>query len=123
MGIAPRGDADSRALSRLSSLHLRQFQAPHFCSPSTAQIDEISKEALSSKSTWVSEITPKKPLLHLPLREIWRYRDLIALSIWRDFISLHKQTIFAPLWVLRSTACEHRRLPGGFRQYRAASHQ
>ena len=43
-------------------------------------------------------ITPKKPLLHLPLREIWRYRDLITLMVWRDFISLHKQTVFGPLW-------------------------
>jgi lipopolysaccharide transport system permease protein len=73
-----------------------------------AQTEEISKEAQSRVphrevkqaplSAWVSEITPKKPLLHLPLREIWRYRDLIALSIWRDFVSLHKQTIFGPLW-------------------------
>jgi lipopolysaccharide transport system permease protein len=46
----------------------------------------------------LTEITPKKPLLHLPVREIWRYRDFIALSIWRDFVSLHKQTIFGPLW-------------------------
>ena len=62
------------------------------------QTEEVSKEAPSSLSKWVSEITPKKPLLHLPLREIWRYRDLIALMIWRDFISLHKQTIIGPLW-------------------------
>ena len=73
-----------------------------------AQTEEISKEAQSRVahqevkqaplSTWVSEITPKKPLLHLPLREIWRYRDLIALTVWRDFISLHKQTIIGPFW-------------------------
>ena len=63
-----------------------------------AQTDELSNEAPSASSAWVSEITPKKPLLHIPLQEIWRYRDLIVLSIWRDFISLHKQTIFGPLW-------------------------
>lgn len=55
-------------------------------------------EVTSSGAGWVSVITPKKPLLHLPLREIWRYRDLITLMIWRDFISLHKQTVFGPLW-------------------------
>ena len=55
-------------------------------------------EVTSSGAGWVSVITPKKPLLHLPLREIWRYRDLITLMVWRDFISLHKQTIFGPLW-------------------------
>ena len=56
--------------------------------------EEISEEAKSRVahqelkqaplSTRVSEITPKKPLLHLPLREIWRYRDLIALTVWRE---------------------------------------
>ena len=60
--------------------------------------DELGDEAIPSGSAWVSVITPKKPLLHLPLREIWRYRDLITLMVWRDFISLHKQTIFGPLW-------------------------
>lgn len=55
-------------------------------------------EAQANSSAWVSEVTPKKPLLHLPLLEIWQYRDLIALTIWRDFVSLHKQTIFGPFW-------------------------
>jgi lipopolysaccharide transport system permease protein len=63
-----------------------------------SKTDEISDEVTPSGSSWVSVITPKKPLLHLPLREIWRYRDLITLMVWRDFISLHKQTIFGPLW-------------------------
>ena len=63
-----------------------------------SQTDAMPDEVTSSGAGWVSVITPKKPLLHLPLREIWRYRDLITLMVWRDFISLHKQTIFGPLW-------------------------
>jgi lipopolysaccharide transport system permease protein len=63
-----------------------------------ARFDDIPDEATSSGATWVSEITPRKPLIHLPAGEIWRHRDLIALMIWRDFISLHKQTIFGTLW-------------------------
>ena len=63
-----------------------------------SKTDAIRDEVTSSGAGWVSVITPKKPLLHLPLREIWRYRDLITLMVWRDFISLHKQTIFGPLW-------------------------
>ena len=51
-----------------------------------------------TQADWISEITPQKPLLHLPLAEIWRYRDLIFLTVWRDFISVYKQTIFGPLW-------------------------
>ena len=63
-----------------------------------SQTDSMPDEVTSSGAGWVSVITPKKPLLHLPLREIWRYRDLITLMVWRDFISLHKQTVFGPLW-------------------------
>ncbi len=51
-----------------------------------------------TQADWISEITTQKPLLHLPLAEIWRYRDLIFLTVWRDFISVYKQTIFGPLW-------------------------
>jgi lipopolysaccharide transport system permease protein len=60
--------------------------------------NDLRDETISPSATWVSVITPRKPLLHLPLRDIWRYRDLITLMVWRDFISLHKQTIFGPLW-------------------------
>ena len=61
-------------------------------------IDQAPQRPASVESSWESEITPEKPLLHLPLGEIWRYRDLILLTVWRDFISVHKQTIFGPLW-------------------------
>jgi lipopolysaccharide transport system permease protein len=47
---------------------------------------------------WTAVITPKKPLLHIPLAELWRYRDLIFLSVRRDFVAVHKQTIMGPLW-------------------------
>ena len=50
------------------------------------------------KQEWSTVITPEKPLLHLPLRELWKYRDLILLSVRRDFIAVHKQTIMGPLW-------------------------
>ena len=80
-------------------------------------------EVTSSGAGWVSVITPKKPLLHLPLREIWRYRDLITLMIWRDFISLHKQTVFGPLWYFVQPLVSTSRVPGGFRKNRANSHE
>jgi lipopolysaccharide transport system permease protein len=34
------------------------------------------------------------------LDEIWRYRDLLLILIWRDFSSKYKQTILGPLWFL-----------------------
>lgn len=47
---------------------------------------------------WTAVITPDKPLFHLPLREIWKYRGLLWLFIKRDIVTLHKQTILGPVW-------------------------
>ena len=47
---------------------------------------------------WTFSITPHEGLLNLHLNELWRYRDLIMLFVWRDFVALYKQTIFGPAW-------------------------
>lgn len=47
---------------------------------------------------WDLEITPTNNLLDIKLREVWRYRDLLALLVKRDFVSFYKQTILGPLW-------------------------
>lgn len=47
---------------------------------------------------WDIVIKPKERGLHLNLREVWRYRDLLYLYVHRDFISTYKQTILGPLW-------------------------
>lgn len=54
----------------------------------------------SNTRGWTAVISSKKPLLDIPLREIWQYRDLILLTIRRDFISTHKQTVLGPLWYI-----------------------
>jgi lipopolysaccharide transport system permease protein len=48
------------------------------------------------------EITlrPETPWLGLDLKGLWRYRDLLTLLVWRDFVSKYKQTILGPLWFL-----------------------
>lgn len=33
-------------------------------------------------------------------REIWAFRDLLALLVWRDFASRYKQTVLGPLWFI-----------------------
>jgi lipopolysaccharide transport system permease protein len=38
--------------------------------------------------------------LNLELKEIWRYRDLLLILIWRDFSAKYKQTVLGPLWFL-----------------------
>jgi len=45
-------------------------------------------EIISSKSSWFD----------LRLDELWRYRDLVMLFVWRDFVAQYKQTVLGPLW-------------------------
>lgn len=47
---------------------------------------------------WLYEITPKKKLIDLNLKEIWRYKDLLMLFVKRDIVTVYKQTILGPLW-------------------------
>lgn len=51
-------------------------------------------------SSWTLTITPRRKLLSLNLRELFRFRDLIFLFVKRDFISIYKQTILGPLWIV-----------------------
>ncbi|MBY0424771.1 MAG: ABC transporter permease, partial [Cytophagales bacterium] len=46
----------------------------------------------------VVEISPRNNWWNLSLKEIWGYRDLIALFVRRDFVAYYKQTILGPIW-------------------------
>lgn len=48
----------------------------------------------------VTIIRPKSGWLDLPIKELFRYRDLILLFVKRDFVSLYKQTILGPAWAV-----------------------
>ncbi|MEJ8741096.1 ABC transporter permease [Phocaeicola sp. HCN-6420] len=52
------------------------------------------------KDNWSIEIKPKKKLLDVDLKDIWRYRDLYYMYVKRDIITVYKQTILGPLWFL-----------------------
>ena len=43
-------------------------------------------------------ISPHRGWFDWRLRQLWRYRDLIGLFVWRDFVSVYKQTILGPAW-------------------------
>lgn len=43
-------------------------------------------------------ITPYRGWFDWRLAQLWRYRDLIGLFVWRDFVSVYKQTILGPAW-------------------------
>lgn len=49
---------------------------------------------------WDLIIRPHRRWFDLRLGELWHYRDLVMLFVWRDFVSVHKQTILGPLWYL-----------------------
>lgn len=46
----------------------------------------------------VTVIRPRSGWFELNIAELWRYRDLIAMFVWRDFVAVYKQTILGPLW-------------------------
>ncbi len=46
------------------------------------------------------EIRPKKNVLDINIREIWRYRDLLGMFVKRDIITIYKQTILGPIWFI-----------------------
>lgn len=56
--------------------------------------------AANSKENWTLKVTPKRNLLDVPIKEIWRYRDLLYLFVKRDFVAFYKQTILGPLWFI-----------------------
>lgn len=47
---------------------------------------------------WDLVIEPRKRLLSIDFKEIWRYRDLYKQYVKRDIVTVYKQTIFGPLW-------------------------
>ena len=47
---------------------------------------------------WDIILKPKRKLLDLNLKSLWRYRDLLLLFVKRDIIIIYKQTILGPLW-------------------------
>lgn len=55
-------------------------------------------ENTSGKESWMLVIKPRNKLLHVDLREIWKYRDLLKMYVKREIITQYKQTILGPLW-------------------------
>jgi len=53
-----------------------------------------------SQNNWDTVLRPQRAWWDLRLGDLWRYRDLIRLMVWRDFVAVYKQTILGPLWHL-----------------------
>ena len=50
------------------------------------------------KENWDIVIKPKRNLFEINLAGVWRYRDLLRMFVYRDFVTYYKQTILGPLW-------------------------
>ncbi|QIE60610.1 ABC transporter permease [Rasiella rasia] len=51
-----------------------------------------------AEEKWLYEISSKRKLFDLNLKEVWRYRDLLFLFVKRDIVTVYKQTVLGPLW-------------------------
>lgn len=47
---------------------------------------------------WDVIIKPKRNLLEIDFKSVWKYRDLLRMFVYRDFVTYYKQTILGPLW-------------------------
>lgn len=55
---------------------------------------------ITEQENWSLVIRPQRAWWDLRLGDLWRYRDLVWLFVWRDFVAYYKQTILGPLWYL-----------------------
>lgn len=55
---------------------------------------------VKDEDNWTMVIRPQRAWWDLRLGDLWRYRDLIRLLVWRDFVAAYKQTVLGPLWYL-----------------------
>jgi lipopolysaccharide transport system permease protein len=45
-------------------------------------------------------IEPQKGWISLNLREVWRYRDLLSMLVWRDFSCRYRQSVLGAGWAI-----------------------
>lgn len=54
----------------------------------------------SASPAWDLVLRPKTGWFELHLADLWHYRDLVMLFVWRDFTAQFKQTVLGPIWYL-----------------------
>jgi lipopolysaccharide transport system permease protein len=57
-------------------------------------------EPLPVRPVYRVVIEPQKGWISLNLREVWRYRDLLAVLVWRDFSIRYRQSILGVGWAV-----------------------
>lgn len=62
------------------------------------------KEAIGTENRYHLRLTAEKKGIHLNLKELWRYRDLVRLLTRKTFSLTYQQTILGPLWIVINPA-------------------
>lgn len=60
----------------------------------------MQQAAATDGGQWDLILRPKTGWFDIDLKELWRYRDLVAMFVRRDFVTQYKQTILGPLWYI-----------------------
>ncbi|MBS1625091.1 MAG: ABC transporter permease [Bacteroidetes bacterium] len=50
------------------------------------------------KEDWSIVIKPETGIFNIDFRELWQYKDLLAIFIRRELLAVYKQTILGPVW-------------------------
>ncbi len=85
---------------------MRHVSNPPSTNPDTsperaeARAASMSPAPSSNPDPWDLVIRAKTGWFDLHLSDLWKYRDLTMLFVWRDFVAQYKQTILGPLWHL-----------------------
>jgi len=63
-----------------------------------AAVPASGQDVGAEPQDWDLIIRPAAGWFDWRLKELWQHRDLLWLFVWRDFVTVHKQTILGPLW-------------------------
>ncbi len=77
---------------------LKIIGKPNLQPPNLQPPPENRQLMTEANKDWLYKITPKRKLIDLNFKEIWRYRDLLILFVKRNIVTVYKQTILGPLW-------------------------
>ncbi|MEO6549463.1 MAG: ABC transporter permease [Ferruginibacter sp.] len=61
-------------------------------------MEDLPIKEIVQEQHWDREVKAKGNIFDLHLKDVWHYRDLVMLFVWRDFVSQYKQTILGPAW-------------------------
>lgn len=64
----------------------------------TIHIQDKPGTSSAAGEHWTTVITSKHRWFSIGPRELWEYRDLIGLFVYRDYVTYFKQTVLGPLW-------------------------